>query len=203
MSDQRRSAPSTARNRQPILNVLQRVLPENGRVLEVASGAGEHAVHVAAAMPGIAWRPSDPDPPSRASISAWTASAGLNNVLPPLDIDVRADFWGLEHDSPFDAVVAINVVHIAPWEATLGLVAGARRLLRQGGVLFLYGPYKRDGRHTAPSNEAFDASLKSRDPSWGVRDVGDLERAAKTQGLELRETVEMPANNLALVFAKV
>lgn len=197
-----RSALSTARNRQPILNVLQRVLPASARVLELASGAGEHAVCFARAMPGLTWRPSDPDPEARASINAWIAKEGLANVLAPVAIDVREAKWGVESEAPFDALVAINMVHISPWAATLGLMVGAGRLLCDGGVLYTYGPYMRDGRHTAPSNEAFDASLKARDASWGVRDVADVERAAGAQGLKLREIVEMPANNLSLVFCR-
>lgn len=176
------------------------MLPPNAKVLEIASGSGEHAIHVARAMPGVMWRPSDPDPHARASIGAWIEAERLSNVLPPLEIDVREKAWGVEADAPFDAVVAINMIHISPWEATLGLIAGASRLLRPGGVLYTYGPYMRDGRHTAPSNAAFDASLRARDPSWGVRDVADIEREAALQDLTLREIVEMPANNLSLVF---
>jgi cyclopropane fatty-acyl-phospholipid synthase-like methyltransferase len=194
----RLESPSTARNREPILDVLRRVLPERGRVLEIASGTGEHAVFVAKAMPGLIWQPSDPDPVSRASIAAWIAHEGLSNVLPPLDIDVRDEDWGVT--GPFDALVAINMIHIAPWQAALGLMRGAGQLLREGGVLFLYGPYKREGRHTAPSNEAFDAWLKERDPAFGVRDLEDVQSAASANGLRLDEIVEMPANNLSLVF---
>jgi cyclopropane fatty-acyl-phospholipid synthase-like methyltransferase len=198
----RLSSPSTARNRGPILNVLQRVLPMDAHVLELASGAGEHAVFIAAALHGVTWRPSDPDAAARASIAAWAEAEALGNVLAPVEIDVRAPVWGVEAEAPFDALVAINMIHISPWEATLGLMAGAGRLLREGGVLFTYGPYMRDGAHTAPSNEEFDASLKARDARWGVRDVADVERAANAQGLTLREIVEMPANNLSLVFEK-
>lgn len=199
---ERRTSPATARNREPILAVLQRVLPPRARVLEIASGAGEHAVFFARAMPGVSWQPSDPDAGARESIAAWIAGEELANIAPPRAIDVRAPSWGVEGEAPFDAIVAINMIHISPWEATLGLIVGAARALRTGGVLFTYGSYMRDGRHTAPSNEAFDASLKSRDPSWGVRDVADVERAASTQGLRLSEIVEMPANNLSLVFAR-
>lgn len=200
MADARQYSPSTARNRAPILDVMRRVLPPAGRVLEIASGSGEHAVFVAAAMPGLVWQPSDPDAAARASVAAWTAAEGLTNVLVPLEIDVRAPDWGVR--GPFDALVAINMIHISPWDATLGLMAGAGRLLREGGVLFTYGPYMRDGAHTAPSNEAFDASLRARDASWGVRDVADVERAASAQGLALDHIVEMPANNWALVFTR-
>jgi cyclopropane fatty-acyl-phospholipid synthase-like methyltransferase len=198
--DLRQTAPSPLRNREPILAVLQRVLPGGARVLEIASGTGQHAVFFAAAMPGVTWQPSDPDPESRASIAAWTASEGLANVLAPAAVDVREPAWPVA-DS-YDAIVAINMIHISPWEATLGLMAGAGRLLRDGGVLYTYGAYTRDGRHTAPSNESFDAWLKERDPAFGVRDLADVESAAAAQGLALREIVDMPANNLSLVFAR-
>jgi SAM-dependent methyltransferase len=198
--DLRQRSPSTARNRGPILAVLQRVLPPDARVLEIASGSGEHAVFVARAMPGLTWQTSDPDPEARASIAAWIEAEGLANVLAPRSIDVREEIWGVEDDAPFDALVAINMIHISPWEATLGLLAGAARVLRPGGVLYTYGPYMRDGQHTAPSNAAFDASLKARDSSWGVRDVAQIESAANIQEFTLREIVEMPANNLSLVF---
>jgi cyclopropane fatty-acyl-phospholipid synthase-like methyltransferase len=199
---ERLTSPATARNRAPILAVLQRVLPANARVLEIASGAGEHAVFVARAMPGLIWQPSDPDPVARESIAWWIAEEGLSNVLAPRAIDVRAPLWGVEDEAPYDAIVAINMIHISPWDATLGLLDGAARLLQVGGVLYAYGPYMRDGRHTAPSNQAFDASLKARDSSWGVRDVADVANAAAIQGLMLEEIVEMPANNLSLVFRR-
>lgn len=199
---ERLSAPSTQRNREPILAVLRRVLAPNARVLELASGAGEHAVYFAAAMPGLDWTPSDPDPGSRASIAGWIEAEGAANVRAPLDIDLRSPDWGVESGAPFDALVAINVIHISPWEATLGLMAGAGRVLRPGGKLITYGAYKRDGRHTAPSNEGFDNWLKQRDPSWGVRDVADVEAAANENGWSLLETIEMPANNLMLVFQR-
>ena len=200
MADARQYSPSTARNRAPILAVMQRVLPERGRVLEIASGSGEHAVFVAAAMPGLTWQPSDPDAVARASIAAWIEAEALTNVRPPVAIDVRVVEWGV--GGPFEALVAINMIHISPWEATLGLMAGAGRLLRAGGVLYTYGPYMRGGVHTAPSNEAFDASLRSRDPAWGIRDVADVEKAASAAGLSLDQIVEMPANNLSLVFKR-
>ena len=180
--------------------MLERVLAKDAEVLEIASGAGEHAMSAARAMPRVLWQPSDPDPDSRASIAAWIAHEGLTNVLPPLAIDVRTDDWGV--DQTFDAIVAINMIHIAPWEATPGLFRGAGRLLRPGGVLFLYGPFKRDGVHTAPSNEAFDQWLKQRDPAFGVRDLDDVTRVGEKNGLTFRETVAMPANNLSVVFVK-
>lgn len=198
MTDARRFSPSTARNREPILAVLKRVLDERARVLEIASGAGEHAMFFARALPGVRWQPGDPDAASRESIAAWTAHEGRANVAPPLAIDVCAADW--KADGAFDAVVAINMIHIAPWAATVGLFAGAARVLRPGGVVFLYGPYKREGRHTAPSNEAFEAWLKAQDPAFGVRDLGAVEDEAKKHGLTLREIVEMPANNLSLIF---
>ncbi len=200
VADLRQFSPSTARNREPILAVLARILPARARVLELASGGGEHAAFFAAALPGVIWQPSDPDADARASIAAWTAAQGLSNVLPPRAIDVREDRW--DGDTVYDAMVAINMIHISPWEATLGLMAGAGRLLRDGGVLYIYGPYKRDGRHTAPSNESFDAWLKTLDSAFGVRDVADVESAARAQELTLQEIVEMPANNLSLVFVR-
>ena len=198
--DRRRFSESTARNRGPILAVLERVLAKDARVLEIASGTGEHAMFVARAVPGVVWQPSDPDADSRASVAAWIAHETLSNVLPPLAIDVRLDNWGF--GKTFDAIVAINMIHIAPWEATLGLFRGAGLLLKPGGVLFLYGPFKRDGAHTAPSNEAFEQWLKQRDPAFSVRDLGDVVRVAEDNGLALREIVEMPANNLSVVFVK-
>jgi len=199
-SDRRQRSPSTARNRERLLTVLQRVLPAEARVLEIASGTGEHAVFFAAAMPGWRWQPSDPDADARESITAWMEAEGLANVAPPIALDVRDAAWGVE--GPFDAIVAINMIHISPWEATLGLMAGAGRLLREGGLLVTYGAYKRAGRHTAPSNEQFEQWLKARDPSFGVRDMADVEAAAMARGLRLREVVEMPANNFSLVFAR-
>lgn len=200
MADARQYSPSTARNRAPILAVMQRVLPERGRVLEIASGLGEHAVFVAAAMPGLTWQPSDPDAAARASIAAWIEAEELTNVLAPVEIDVRGAEWGVS--GPLEAMVAINMIHISAWEATLGLMAGAGRLLRAGGVLYTYGPYMRGGAHTAPSNAAFDASLRSRDPAWGIRDVAEVEKAASAEGLSLDQIIEMPANNFSLVFTR-
>jgi len=201
-ADRRMFSPAAARNSAAILAVLERVLPATGRVLEIGCGTGEHAVHFAGAMSGLTWVPSDPDSNSRASAVSWIKATGLGNVRPPLDIDVCATAWGVEPMAPFDAIVSLNMVHIAPWAASLGLFAGAGRLLRAGGVLFLYGPFMRDGVHNAPSNAAFDASLKARDPAWGVRDIADLERAAEASGLTLRETIDMPANNRSLVFSR-
>lgn len=203
LSDKRQYAPAAARNRGPVLEVLRRCLPPAALVLEIGSGTGEHAVCFAREMPGIIWRPSDPDPAARESIAAWIVAEGLANLLAPLAIDVTASHWGAEGEGPFGALVSLNMVHIAPWEATLGLMAGAGRVVRSGGLLFMYGPFMREGRHTAPSNESFDAWLKARDPRFGVRDLGDIERAGAMHGFALREIVEMPANNLSLLFVKV
>ena len=199
MNDMQR-APSAARNREPILAVLRQFLPATARVLEIASGSGEHAVFFAKAMPDWDWRPSDPDADARRSTAAWIAAEGLSNVRAPLAIDVRDAEWSVP--GSYDAIVAINMIHIAPWEAALGLTAGAGRLLRVGGVLYLYGPYMRNGRHTAPSNEAFDGWLKQKDARFGVRDLGAVEAAADAAGFELNEVVEMPANNLSLIFVR-
>jgi len=193
-----RVSPSTARNRDPILAVLRPRLPARGSVLEIAAGAGEHAVHFAAALPGLSWRPSDPDPEALASIAAWRDHAALPNLLPPLRLDVAdQDAWPA---GPFDAVVNINMIHISPWTATEGLLRGAGRILAPGGTLFLYGPYIEADVPTAPSNLAFDASLKSRDPAWGLRRLDEVMALAARHGLELAERITMPANNLSLFF---
>ncbi len=198
-SDARRYSPSTARNRGPILDVLRRVLPQKGLIFEVASGAGEHAVHFARRLPGLTWQPSDPDAEARASIAAWIDAEGLPNIRPPLAFDVTSDAWPVDRA---DGVTCINMIHIAPWQAAEALLRGAANILSDGGVLYLYGPYKRNGRHTAPSNEAFDLDLRRRNPAWGVRDLDEVERTASTHGLRLREIIEMPANNLSVVFGR-
>jgi SAM-dependent methyltransferase len=182
--------------------VLTRVLPKKGLALEIGSGTGEHVICFAKALPGLLWLPSDPDTASRASIEAWSATEVFANVRAPLAIDVRDGAWGVEDDAPFGAMISLNMVHIAPWEAALGLLGGAGRLLRPGGILFFYGPFMRGGTHTAASNAAFDADLKRRNSRWGVRDVDDLVDEAMPHGLALREVVAMPANNLSLVFVK-
>jgi hypothetical protein len=198
--DARAYAPAVARNRDPILMVLRRVLPERGSVLETASGSGEHAAYFAAALAGLGWQPSDPDPGARASIAAHRMRAGLPNLLPPLALDVAAPDWPVARA---DAVVAINMIHIAPWTATIGLMRGAARLLPAGAPLYLYGPFKIDGRHTAPSNQAFDKEyLRARNPQWGVRDLGEVAALAAAHGLAHVETVAMPANNLSVVFRR-
>ena len=198
--DGARTSPSTARNRQPILDVLAPRLPDGARVLEIASGAGEHAVFLAGALPGVSWRPSDPDPTARESIAAWRAQSNLANLEAPLALDAAdTATWPSE---PVDAVVCINMVHISPWTASEGLMAGAGRLLTPGGKLFLYGPYIEADVPTAPSNLAFDESLKSRNPAWGLRDLADVEALAAASGFQLIERIAMPANNLTVVFEK-
>lgn len=192
-------APSAERNAGPIRAVLERVLPSSGLVLEVASGTGQHAVHMARAVPHLTWQPSDPDPLARRSIAAWREEAALPNLRAPIALDAAAEPWPI---GEADAVVCINMIHIAPWQAALGLFRGAGRVLPDGGLLFLYGPYRFHGSFTAPSNAEFDASLRARDPAWGVRDLDDLEPAAAAAGLRLEETVPMPANNHSLVFRR-
>lgn len=193
----RRHAPATTRNREPIAAVLAEALPRSGLVLEVASGSGEHCAWFAERFPALDWQPSDPDEAARASIRSWCA--GLPNVLPPLDLDAAAAHWPAVRG---DALLCINMVHISPWEATLGLMAGAARLLAPGAPLILYGPYRQRSVPTAESNEAFDVSLKSRDSRWGLRHVEDVSAAADAQGLRLERIVPMPANNLSLVFRR-
>lgn len=195
-------APAAERNAGPILAVLRDVVPETGRALEVASGTGQHVAAFAPAFPGIRWQPSDPDADARASIAAWIEDAGLNNVEAPIALDVLRPHWHTAVADGLDIVVCINLLHIAPREACVGLMAGAGRLLRAGGYLYLYGPYRRDGRHTAPSNAEFDRSLRARNPAWGVRDVEDVERTAAEHGFVLARLVEMPANNLSLLFRR-
>jgi len=197
--DARLYAPATARNREPILAVLKGHLPERGLVLEVASGTGEHIVHFARAFPDLAFQPSDPDPSHRASIDAWRAASALPNVRPALDLDAAAQTWPID---AADAVLCINMIHIAPWAAAEGLARGAARLLPPGGVVYLYGPYKREGDHTAPSNAAFDAGLRRENPEWGVRDLQAVAALLGAAGFAEPVVEQMPANNLSLVFRK-
>lgn len=195
----KREAPAAQRNRQPILEVLQRHLPDEGLVLEIASGTGEHVVHFATAAPGLTFQPSDPDDGARASIDDWVATLGLANVRPALALDVTSPTWPIDHVA---AILCSNMIHIAPWEATVGLMAGAGRILPPGGLLFLYGPYRRGGQHTAPSNEAFDLDLRRRNPAWGVRDLEAVVALATDQGFNPPTITEMPANNLTLAFKR-
>lgn len=193
------TSPSVARNRDPILSVLRRVLPPTGQVLEIASGTGEHAVHFAAALPHLTWQPTDCDEQALKSIAAHRTASGLPNLLAPLVLDAASPEWPMEQA---DTIVAINIVHISPWWATQGLMAGAGRILPPRGVLYLYGAYKENGVHTAPSNAAFDLDLRRRNPQWGVRDLEAVADLAREHGLDLVERMQMPANNLSLVFRR-
>ena len=199
MSDPKLHAPATQRNRDPIFAVLQRVLPPEGLVLETSSGSGEHATYMAPKLAPRIWQPSDIDPAARASIAAYVADTGAENLLPPVELDVTWPDWPVAQAA---AILSVNMIHIAPWEACLGLLRGAARHLITGGRLVTYGPYRIDGRHTAPSNEAFDASLRGRDPSWGVRDLEAVAAEAHAVGLRLLERVAMPANNFTVVFER-
>ena len=199
--DGRRHAPATLRNRDPILAALRRHLPARGVVLEVASGTGEHAVHFAAALPGLVFQPSDPDPGARASMDAWARDAGLPNLRAALALDVAEPGWE-EAAGGADAVLCVNMVHIAPWAATRGLLRGAARVLPAGGALCLYGPFRRDGRHTAPSNAAFDEQLRVSNPAWGVRDLEAVADEAVARGFGAPIVERMPANNLFVAFQR-
>lgn len=191
----RRAAPATARNRQPILEVLRPHLPTRGMVLEVASGSGEHTAYFAQALPTLVFQPSDPDEVARASVDAWCEELG--NVRRALALDAASATWPI---AAADAVVCINMIHISPWEATVGLIGGAARVLPGGGALFLYGPYFREGIDTAPSNLAFDRDLRTRNPAWGIRSLEQVSALAQAHGFAEPLVVEMPANNLSLVF---
>lgn len=205
--EQRQYAPATERNRDPILGILKRVLRRDGIILEIASGTGEHAVYFAPRFHPSIWQPSDPNPELRASIRAWAVGASLENLRPPLDLDVRDAHWPVETEAAGEqtvtSIVCTNMIHIAPWEACIGLMAGAGRILPPGGILYLYGPYKMHGAHTSPSNEVFDRQLRAQDPEWGVRDISQVEEAANAAGLALVETIPMPANNFSLIFRKI
>jgi len=195
----KRHAPATLRNRDAILAVLREALPSSGLVLEVASGSGEHAVHFAAALPALDWQPSDPDPAALASIEAWRGEAGLANLRAPILLDAAAD-WPIDRAY---AMVCINMVHISPWAATVGLFTQGARLLPKGAPLFLYGPYFQADVAPAPSNVEFDASLRARDPRWGIRALEDVAALATAQGFALDRVQAMPANNLTLIFRRI
>lgn len=197
----RRFAPAVLRNRDPILDVLRSHLPPRGLVLEIASGSGEHAVHFAQALgPDLVFQPSDPDAEARASIDAWAAEAGLVHIRPALALDAAAEAWAVEMA---DAVVCINMIHISPWIATEGLMRNAGKVLGIGGLLYLYGPFRRVGQQIAPSNERFDADLRARNPEWGVRDLEDVAELARMAGFGEPIVVDMPANNLSLIFRRI
>ena len=199
-NDARLVAPATARNREPIVNTLRRHLPSRGLILEVASGTGEHIAYFAEALSSdLTFQPSDPDAAARASIDAWVDTLGVSNVLPAIALDACAERWPIQQA---DAVICINMIHIAPWQAAVGLVRGAANVLPDGGVLFLYGPYRRGGQHTSPSNEAFDRSLRMQDRDWGVRDLEQVVEVAQGYGFHPPLIEEMPANNLSLIFRR-
>ena len=197
--DARRSAPAALRNREPIAEVLADWLPESGVVLEVASGTGEHAVWFAKRFPNLTWQPSETHPDALASISAWAEEASLPNLRAPVVVDASTSDWPVKRA---DAVLNINMAHISPWEASLGLIAGAAGLLAASAPLILYGPWLNDDIETAPSNLDFDANLKQRDPRWGLRRAEDFAAAAADKGFQLADWRRMPANNLMLLFRK-
>lgn len=197
LDDGRWFTPSAERNKGPILTQLERTLPNNGLVLELASGTGQHVVYFAKALSQLTWQPSDADAAFRQSIRSWIAQEGLRNVRAPLGLDVCCSPWPIAHAG---AIICINMIHVSPWAATEALFAGAKGVLGLDGILFLYGPYRRFGRHTAPTNEAFDAQLRAIDPAWGLRDLEAVVNLARTAGFGLVEIVEMPANNFSTVF---
>lgn len=199
-NDARQYAPSAARNREPIFNVLRPLLPEKGVVLEIASGSGEHIAGLAHASGSeIMFQPSDPDPNARGSIDAWTSELKLTNVLPAIVVDAASADWPI---ADADVVFCNNMIHIAPWQAAEGLFRGAAKVLSSGGVLFTYGPYRRGGAHTSPGNEAFDLDLRGRNPAWGIRDIEAVAKLADESGFAAPDITEMPANNLSLVFRR-
>ena len=195
----KQSSPAAERNRDPITDVLREVLPERGLALEIASGSGEHAAHFAAVFPKLLWQPSDAEPAALRSIEAWRAESGLFNLLPPVSLDVRAAQWPVLQA---DAILCINMIHITPWPATVGLLRGAARLLVPGAPFYLYGPYFQDDVETAPSNLAFDSDLRARNPEWGLRQLDTVVAEAKNDGFALETVVAMPANNLSVVLRK-
>ena len=198
--DARRFAPAVARNKAAITEALARHLPASGLVLEIASGSGEHALHFAKHFPALGFQPTDPDAAALASIAAWQAEVSLPNLLLPLMLDVMADAWPVQKA---DAVLCINMIHIAPWEATAALMRGAARVLPRDGILFLYGPFKQGGTHTAPSNAEFDSSLRAQDARWGVRDLEAVAEIASAAGFAAPVVEAMPANNLSVILRRL
>ena len=200
-SDARRYAPSAARNRDPIREILIPKLPQQGLVLEIASGSGEHTAHLASASSvTLTFQPSDPEAENRASIDAWRAVCGLANIRPAVALDAASAIWPIVRA---DVIVCINMIHIAPWQAAEGLIRGAARTLNQGGYLYLYGPYRRDGQHTSPGNAAFDESLRAENSQWGIRDLEAVIALTTAAGLSAPEIISMPANNLSLFFHRL
>jgi hypothetical protein len=202
MNDRKQYSPSAARNLEPITMVVLETFPREGRVLEIASGSGQHVVALAEALPVVAWQPSDPNIAARRSIAAWIAGGECGNVGLPLAVDVTGAEWEKALEGPFDGIVCINMLHISSWAACQGLMRGAGALLAAGGLLYLYGAYRRGGRHTAPSNAEFDVSLRLRNPEWGVRDLEDVITEAGINGLDLTQVIEMPNNNLSVLFRR-
>jgi Protein of unknown function (DUF938) len=203
MDNLRRYAPATERNRQPILEILRQVLPTTGTVLEISSGTGEHATFFAPQLAPLFWLPSDPNPDARASITAWQQYEPCDRIHPPIDLDASDLNWSIDPNYlPITAIVNINMIHIAPRSAYLGLIAGVSRLLSPGGIVYLYGPFKREGVHTAPSNAAFDESLRAQNPEWGIRDLEETIDLAQGANLDLEKIYPMPANNLSVVFKR-
>jgi hypothetical protein len=198
MTDRRQYAPATVRNREFILDVLREVLPLRGLILEIASGSGEHVVHFARNLPRLAFQPSDPEPEALRSISAWVKATDVTNVRESIVLDASQSPWPIA-----SAIICINMVHISPWDATVGLIRGAAATLPRGAPLYLYGPYKREGFATAPSNEAFDRNLRDRNPTWGLRDLETVAAIAQSVGFSVPTITEMPANNLSVVFRRI
>ena len=202
-TDVRLDYPATGRNQEVILDVLKEALPKSGAVLEVASGSGQHITYFAQQIPQLKWQPSDIEAAARASIDAWRNEMGVTEAVhTPIDLDARVDIWSLGHIKDLNAIMSINMIHISAWEACLGLLKNASRLLPAGGVLYLYGPFKVGGFHIAPSNAEFDLSLQSQNPSWGVRNLDDVAEEALKQNFQLMKTIRMPANNFSVIFHK-
>jgi SAM-dependent methyltransferase len=199
-TDLRRSAPAALRNRGPILDVLRSVLPLTGLVLEVASGTGEHVVHFASKLPSLDWQPSDPSPVARQSIAAWAKAENLANIREAIDLDAAQSPWPIDLVA---AVICINMIHISPWEATIGLMRGAGQVLVSGGALYLYGPYRNFDRPLEPSNLAFDQDLRLRDARWGLRDLDTVIECAASHGLKFERAIDMPANNQSVIFRRI
>ncbi len=194
----RRHAPATLRNREPVLSILHDILPDSGTVLEIASGSGEHVAYLAPHFPGLEWQPTDIDRDNFASIQSWTDDVG-GNIRAPVYLDTRESSWPTDTVS---AIMCMNMLHISPWDSAVGLMAGARRVLGTDGILFIYGPFRQRGVAFAPSNASFDEFLQMQDPAWGVRDLDDVEALANKHGLVLEKVVEMPANNLSIIFRR-
>jgi hypothetical protein len=200
MTDRRQYAPATVRNRDFILDVLRQVLPTRGVILEIASGSGEHVIHFARNLPSLVFQPSDPEPDALLSVAAWVKAAHVTNVRAPIVLDASQSSWPI---ASADGIICINMVHISPWDATVGLVRGAAAILPPGSPFYLYGPYKRKGFATAPSNQAFDRNLRDRNPTWGLRDLETVAAMAQSVGFSAPVITEMPANNLSVVFRRL